>query len=136
MNKKLNYAWLLSLLMIFSITFVSCSKDDDDEVSINKDELIGTWKGDKMIEEAKGVSEETTLDETLEIREDGTYTQKDFFTENGTWKISGGKLKFFDKEGDETGDYSVTINGTKLTLYEEIDFELGTVKTTKTYNKQ
>lgn len=47
MNKKINLIWLLSLLMMVQVGFLSCNKDDDDdEVSTAdlKTALIGSWK--------------------------------------------------------------------------------------------
>ena len=131
MNKKLNYAWLLSLLMIFSITFVSCSKDDDED-SIKQEDLIGTWKGEKEVLEAAGDSEDQSLDETIEFKNDGTYTLKEegFSAENGKWTLSGSKLKIGEDE------YNASISGKKLTLTSEDELFGVKIKSTKTYNKQ
>jgi hypothetical protein len=133
MNKKLNYAWLLSLLMIFSITFVSCSKDDDDEV--NKDELIGTWKSEKVEGSYQGVKVELPMEVTYEFNKDGSYTEKSIEgTEKGTWELSGNKLKL--TSDGETTTLTAEISGKTLTLSGEMEEEGEKVKVTMTLKKQ
>ena len=117
--------------MIFSITFVSCSKDDDED-SIKQEDLIGTWKGEKEVLEAAGGSEDLSLDETIEFKGDGNYILKEEGTTigSGKWSLSGSKLEIGETE------YNASISGKKLTLTSEDELFGVKVKSTKTYNKQ
>ena len=66
MNNKKNLLWLLSLLMIVSVSFVSCNKDDDDnDVDLNT-AIIGTWKSVSDILYIDGVKD----DDESEISDD------------------------------------------------------------------
>lgn len=105
--------WLVSILFI-SISFNSCSDDDDDEVVI-RDKIIGEWQWNQEFEDG----DENTLStcdkkSTLEFFQAGTFTAKDFMEgendvcvamepENGTWENLG-------KSMYELGDPDVSIN--------------------------
>jgi hypothetical protein len=75
---KTKSRWLILLAMVFFIGFTSC---DDDEKSINKDKIIGTWecvafdKWEK--EDGKIVNKEDSkayIGRYITIKADGTYS--------------------------------------------------------------
>lgn len=98
--KKL--VWMMSILFV-TISFNSCSDDDDDEVVV-RDKIIGEWQWDQEFED--GV--ENTLSacdkkSTIEFFQTGTFTARDFIEDendvcvalepvNGTWKNLGNSM--------------------------------------------
>ncbi len=155
MNKK-NLLWLLSLLMMVQVSFVSCNKDDDDdEVSVAdlKTSFIGVWKeiSDVCYVDGKEIKEESdyyTDDEyyTEEFKSDGTYLGLHYengkedtsYKTHGTWKLEGDILIY-----DDDDDYpeKVTIKGNTLILTEEWtdtddDNKEHKIKIVCTYTKQ
>lgn len=155
MNKK-NLLWLLSLLMIVQVSFVSCNKDDDDdEVSVAdlKTSFIGVWKEISDVwyvdgKEIKGESDYYTDEEyyTEEFKSDGTYLGLHYengkedtsYKTHGTWKLEGDKLIYDD---DVQWPVQVTIKGNTLIMTEE-SIETGNdnkehkIKNVCTYTKQ
>ena len=128
MNKKKNLLWLLSLLMIVSVSFTSCNKDDDDDVDL-KTAIIGKWKSvsDVYYVDGKEIRDESVYytDDRYyvdELKSDGTYLDLRFVNgvldekENdlGEWKLEGDTLIF-----DDDMEYKVTINGNTLILTTE-----------------
>ena len=127
MNKKKNLLWLLSLLMIVSVSFTSCNKDDDDDVDL-KTAIIGKWKSVSDVYYVDGVDDgdPDIYDENyyylLEYKSDGTYTNTLFQNGEeskhsggaGTWKIEGNKLICKDIRDDDEEETRVTINGNTL----------------------
>jgi len=123
--------------LVFSVSFISCNKDDDDE-GINND-LIGSWK----MENVEGWSESgiskiiITMDVIGEgiviFKADGKYSQSEFFDETtGTWVFENEKLTMTDS--DETAVYDVlTLTSTELILERTVGT---TLYVKKTYKKQ
>jgi len=154
MNKK-NLLWLLSLLMIVQVSFVSCNKDDDDdEVSPAdiKTAIIGTWKSVSIECYYDGVKddEETEISddnnyELEEFKSDGTFSYSYYYNDvkedgsTGTWTIDGSKITYIYSNGEKE-EYTVTIKGntridTAEDVYNEQDGE-HTYKEVFTYTRQ
>lgn len=132
MNKKINLIWLLSLLMMVQVGFVSCNKDDDDDVVVStadlKTAIIGTWKelSDELYMDNKVVKEESIYHDdnnyyVFEFKSDGTYLDRKFkdgkevenYDYSGTWTLDGDKITFSNEPDDIR---KVTIKGNTLTL--------------------
>ena len=132
MNKK-NLLWLLSLLMMVQVSFVSCNKDDDDEddvvpISDLKTAIIGTWKelSDELYMDNKVVKEESIYHDDInyyefEFKSDGTYLDRKFkdgkevenYDYDGTWTLDGDKITF---SNEPSSVRQVTIKGNTLIL--------------------
>ena len=135
MNKKKNLLWLLSLLMIVSVSFTSCNKDDDDDDDL-KTAIIGKWKSVSNVFYVDGVKD----DEESEIADDGYYSVVEFKSDGtyltnqyedgkkvksytGTWKVEGTKLiskNDVDSDEPENEVTHMSINGnTLISTYED-----------------
>jgi hypothetical protein len=100
--KKVMFKWACLLLMVVSVAFTGCSKDDDnDDNVINATTLIGTWEAvsgrsyDKDV--ATGaISNELQDDYTETFRyvfmEDGSFEYQGEQTFPGTWRLEAKKL--------------------------------------------
>ncbi len=103
--KKLNYLWMLGLLMFAAVSFSACSSDDDEPGS-NSD-LVGLWEviADKGWEKVDGKIDAQWDQEgdeigdkyQFEFKEDGTFFaySNDGFDEisgKATWKYKNGKI--------------------------------------------
>lgn len=156
MNKN-NLLWLLSLLMIVSVSFTSCNKDDDDDVDL-KSAIIGTWKSVSIVYYVDGKDDEDPeiSDDNdyglVEFKSDGTFSSYYFYEgekdnpTTGTWKIEGDKLitksdkkRTYDNEEESEGRLS--INGKTLMLtFEYVENRDGenehTYKEVYTYARQ
>lgn len=99
--KKNYFKFLLALLMVccVSVSFSACSSDDDDDNNnTTTGNVIGVWSQTSMLINGS----EEGGDETLTIKEDGTYIQH-YISDNdysvGYWKFVNGKLELnFDNE--------------------------------------
>ena len=158
MNKK-NLLWLLSLLMIVSVSFVSCNKDDDDnDVDLNT-AIIGTWKSVSDIwyidgvkdDDKSGISDDNNT--VYEFKSDGTGSSVTYTNLIGdisntfTWKIDGSNLILTNNNYGETKS-QITIKENTLIITSEsvIPREMGkllvgddkehTLKTINTFAKQ
>ena len=131
MNKKKNLLWLLSLLMIVSVSFTSCNKDDDDDDVVSvadlKTALIGTWKelSDELYLDNKVVEDESIYHDDknyyeYEFKSDGTYVNRKYedgkmvetYDYSGTWTLNGDQLKF----DNDSEIQQVIIKGNTLIL--------------------
>ena len=158
MNKK-NLLWLLSLLLIVSVSFVSCNKDDDDnDVDLNT-AIIGTWKSVSHVLYIDGVKDDDESEisdddnnTVYEFKSDGTgssviYTNLGDVSNTFTWKIDGSNLILTHNNNGET-KVQITIKGNTLIITSEsiISGEMGkllvgddkehTVKIINTFAKQ
>ena len=105
---------IVAVLLSFSI--YSCGDDDDDAVG-SRDLLLGTWNGVYYLsqewEDGEKVSDSKedfvngTNRYSIELKEDGTYVEKDVYNSSrstnyyhGTWSYSGNKLTLIDTEED------------------------------------
>lgn len=100
--KKLNYLWMLGLLMFAAINFASCS-DDDDAPGASSD-LIGLWElvseegWNKYNDGETNEWKEFEDDHRIKFNADGTAMSYEYY--NGkwneqypaTWQYKGGKL--------------------------------------------
>lgn len=109
--KKLNYLWMLGMLMFALVNFSSCS-DDDNEGSTSG--LVGIWDAvsNEGWEKYKGEIEDEWTDYDkirVKFESDGTYTSYAFYNNNwnvevsGKWQYKDGKIytEYYDDEEDE-----------------------------------
>ena len=108
--KKLLFAMLLCAVAV--VPFTSCSKDDDE--SISKDKIIGTWEAKqvKVDEEWIAIPSYSRYILSMTFYEDGKYYgRSDFFgTGYGTYKIIGNSIKTY-----VDGDYMYTYRINRIT---------------------
>ena len=105
---------ILLLLFVTSIAFMSCSKDED-EVIYDKANIVGTWKGEKVL--IDGEYNEEALGATLtlpkyEFKTDGTGLSilYGLITTKITWSLSENKVLTITEEGE-----TISVNITELT---------------------
>lgn len=134
--KKINFLWLISILMLLPTSFISCSDDDDEEVVGDFAELLGTWQltrvdGWELCDEhgKDDLTEIVSEDEAsfYDFKEDGTY--REYWFDDGGWSNSGTYV--FDKEaktltvkekGYSAEKYEVlTLTSSKLVLVDNDD---------------
>ena len=143
--KKINFLWLVSILMLLPIGFVSCSDDDDevgsDEIGSSAN-LVGVWKlvPDKTWVKENGeiiydTDEGSSL--VIEFKADGTWNMVGHYTgeylvyeeDEGTWNYKNGVLTTSGIEDDgeiySTRSTVKELTATKLVIegYEEGIFE-------------
>lgn len=122
--KKIIFLWLVSILMLLPISFVSCSDDDEEGVG-STSELVGTWeivsRTYQWKEDGKIMEEGTENDSDTRITfsEDGTckaaeyYNNKWNWDETGTWSYKNGKITI--RSTYEGESYSETATVKELT---------------------
>lgn len=111
---------LLMGVLIFSISFNSCSDDNNDNQ--NPDKIVGIWRLSQLyIDNIDQQINECEKKMTIEVFENGTYIEKDYeynnlLTEcllydqvNGTWENLGNST--YKMSGLDTPSVKVTING-------------------------
>ncbi len=111
--KKINFLWLVSILMLLPIGFVSCSDDDDEGVGSASD-LVGTWEMTLNVwyEKKNGeIVDEGTDDEgglRIIFKEDGTYMAGEYSDGNWdwegpySWSYKDGKVTSIDEYGESS----------------------------------
>ena len=112
---------LLFVMTMFTMTFISCNEDEDDEDMLNiPSELIGTWRL---------TQEDGNYTQDLTYRADGTGRQVEvrggetIFQSDYTFVVTGNSIviKFTDPVADANADYpqitySVSADGQTLSL--------------------
>ena len=134
--KKINFLWLVSILMLLPIGFVSCSDDDDevgsDEIGSSAN-LVGVWE---LVPDKTWVKENGEIiydtDEgssiVIEFKADGTWNLV-YEEDEGTWNYKNGVLTTSGIEDDgeiySTRSTVKELTATKLVIegYEEGIFE-------------
>lgn len=107
---KQYFSYLTAVLMIalVSVSFTACSSDDDDESTISKAELIGTWY--TLEDDWVLVFTETSVTQYEIWKTSGKYSLNTY-TVTTKYSLSGNKII------DEDGRNSViAINGNTLKL--------------------
>jgi len=117
---------LLSILLLCATTvvsFTSCSEDDDE--SISKDKIIGTWNAKQVNVDGDWITipSNSRYSMSMTFYEDGQYYgESDFFgTGYGTYKISGNSIKTY-VDGDYMYTYrinSITYTTAEVTMIDE-----------------
>ena len=112
--KKLNYLWMLGLLMFAAVNFSACSSDDDDAPS-SSPELVGLWeivdveswtKYDGEIYDDVEVENENVR---IKFNSDGSWVGYELYggewelNSAGTWDYINGKL-YITEEQEEDGE--------------------------------
>lgn len=139
--KKFNFIWLVSMLMLMPICFVSCS-DDDDEIGVDPtgSDLVGTWEvvseynyykengrveyddtdteygeGEGFILKITFKKDGTFLAYNAEYDDESNEWEEDSF--NGTWSYQNGKLQETGFWEDDTTTWTVKeLTRTKLVI--------------------
>ena len=121
--KKLNYLWMLGLLMFAAVNFSACSSDDDEGPG-SSSELVGLWESvsDKGWEKVNGKIDYEWDDNgefRLRFNSDGTYNEYEYdngeweldLNDTGTWEYKNGKIycTFYDEYEDYTYTNFVTV---------------------------
>jgi len=117
-------------ILITAISFISCSSDNNDNPNI--DNIIGKWRMSQLF--VNSIDQELNECEkkmTIEVFENGSYTEKDFeynetLTEcmqfdlvNGTWEYLGNSM--YKMSGLNTPALKVTFDGNKIIIeYSEL----------------
>lgn len=112
---------LVSLLVVFTLvgstTITGCKKDKE---ASKQEQIVGNWNMDKIYFEMSllgETSKDTTVfedGEYVNFKADGTLTSNDG---NGTWEVTGNKLKVVDPE-DGPQEFEIKkLDGTQLQLY-------------------
>ena len=144
--KKINFLWLVSILMLLPIGFVSCSDDDDEGVGSASD-LVGTWEVTHNVwyEKENGVKKDGDTDDDkgdlrIIFKEDGTYIsgEKDEdgnwdWDEPCSWSYKDGKLTSTDKYGESETITLKELTSSKL-VWEEYEEEYVGGRTLEYYN--
>lgn len=120
MNKYLKII-ALTFMSILSLSLISCGDDDGDGgVSVNAEQLYGTWIGVSQTYNSK--ESPYVKGRSITFNEDGTGTvsDKNLFEDQiigtFTWSIAGSKLKITDSTND-TGYWTITaISSSTLQL--------------------
>jgi len=146
----MNKSTVLKLILMLSLSlllFSTCGDDDPTGPATN--ELVGTWKFDKVTTYYGSISTPDSTEVfasssdfqiTLTIKADNTWSIAAVFfgvTDNssGTWSVSGNKLTIKETgEPDETSEYSVS--GNKLTITESVTIDSYTIFNVVEYTKQ
>lgn len=117
--RKINFLWLISILMLMPISFTSCSDDDDEIGSVS--ELVGTWeivsRTYQWKEDGKVTEEGTESDNDLRItfNEDGTCKAAEYYNnkwnedEPGTWSYKNGKITIRSTYEGESWSETATV---------------------------
>lgn len=141
--KKLNYLWMLGLLMFAAINFVSCSDDDDAPGAFS--DLVGLWELVSEESWAKYKGEEISdgwemeADSRIKFNADGTWVDYEYYdgewdlSDTGTWEYKNGKLysTYDNEEYEEEAVDQMTVKeltASKLVLEfqtKEGDYEFG-----------
>ena len=128
--KKINFLWLMGILMVLPVSFVSCS--DDDEGVGSASDLVGTWEMTLNVwyEKKNGeIVDEGTYDEgglRIIFKEDGTYMSSEEddgnwdLEERGSWSYKNGKLTATDEYGESETVTLKELTSSKL-VWEEYE---------------
>lgn len=138
---------LLLVLLLMSATFVyvSCNKDDD-AVSTNPKDLIGTWKQVSVEYDYQGHHSTDDCSDDYEIivfNEDGTYSLKEWYSGgkycygsySGEYTVEKGKLRINYSKKDYT-DYDFSVSGNKLKMVSREEIDNAIEITTEIYQRQ
>jgi len=135
MKKELSF-WFLTLLLVMSVSFSSCKKDDPgggNEGNSNPENLVGSWsylKGGSISLSDYHIGYGYSERSSITFKKDGTYEAWDANAYNdwdyyGTWSVKGNTLTallsyylFNDvrKDGGATFVRTFSINGNTLKL--------------------
>lgn len=125
--KKINFLWLVIILTLLPISFVSCSDDDEEGVG-STSELVGTWeivshtyqwKEDGIIIEEGTENDSNTR---ITFNEDGTCKGAEFYNDkwnwdwNGTWSYKNGKLSIAYPDSETETATVKELTSSKLVL--------------------
>lgn len=107
MYKKSMY-WL-AVLLVSIVTFSSCKKDDEKEVTV-KDKLVARWTGESITTTVTiggvplGTDTESFTDAYLKFNADGTYEgssndEGEIVFDDGTWKLQNNDTQIVIDQG-------------------------------------
>lgn len=119
---------LLVLVAVFSVALLTgCGKADLSKYAGNYEGKYGKFVGDE--------TKETDSEFSLELKADGTGSStRDGATYDITWSMDGDKFKMTEKFMGMTNEYTGTLKGDELSIYngpENDDFTYNYVYTKK-----
>jgi hypothetical protein len=143
------FNFLVLALLVVSLGFTGCKKDDDDDAKVI---ILGKWQMTKEVWKdynpngsIANQGTETDVDYAIEFKSNGSYTvyyQGDI-EETGTYSIQndGKKLVFNNAEDDIDDIHTInSLTSSQLVLYQEDSETVGGQTTKSTYeltfNKQ
>lgn len=103
MKKSLLYCMVILMAVLVSVVSTSCGSDDDDEITVTKSELIGTWYTLEDGWVAKFTESDVTLYEIWQSS--GTYLLNPYSI-TSKYTLSGNK--FVDKDGQTYTIHSIS----------------------------
>lgn len=120
--KKLNYLWMLSLLMFVSINFSACS-DGNDDVLDSSTELVGLWESvsyegwEKEDGEIIDEWDEKDDESRIHFKVDGTWVTYEYWQGDwnlcdiGTWEYKDNKVytTYDDEEYEDEATDVATV---------------------------
>ena len=106
MKKYFLYLMAVIMIALVSVSFTACSSDDDEESSISKSELLGTWY--TLEDDWVLVFNESTVTQYEIWKTSGKYTLNSY-TVTTKYKISGNKIV-----GEDGLNATASINGNTL----------------------
>lgn len=134
--------FLLSLLALLNLGFVSCSDDEDDDSGGSASNLFGKWRAERVFTEGEWFNlDDLNLEVLYELNKDFTYTSYQFELdqektlviedgdseiENGKFTVKGKKMYTYPAGDDDEEEFTYSINGDRLTFSyydEEDDYE-------------
>lgn len=133
MKKVLFVVTMLFFVSFCSTSLVSCGSDDQEEVNVNQNEILGSWYEEK-IESGENSKSEVIATWTFNSDKTGTeriegylttkYTDRTKIidkTVNFTYSYNGKQIVVVTRNPgkDATSTYNVTINGNKMQMGNE-----------------
>lgn len=122
--KKRSFLWLTGMFILATLSFVSCS-DDDEGIAGNANELIvGTWQstrfyGYEIYEGEREDYDEAYTDDWFSFYNDGSGTYTDLgdnFNWNFKWVISGNNLILAQGTAEEERYTIKKLNSSELEI--------------------
>ena len=106
MKKYFSYLMAFLMIALLSVSFAACSSDDDNEASVSKAELIGTWY--TLEDDWVLVFTETSVTQYEIWKSSGKYSLNSY-TVTTKYSLSGNKII-----GEDGLSATVSINGNTL----------------------
>lgn len=161
MKKTLLMLLSWTMIMLGAISFASCGDDDDDDDKSGANSaMVGTWVRNASESTAVSDDNQAVIFADITFNADGTFTSKSVDDESidGTYSVSGKDLSMtytedgmsmtiakgtvlVDMSGEEMfglslkvviTDYTVVVNGDKMTMTMVVDVESNGMKATQT----
>lgn len=121
---------LFLLSILFCISFISCSNDDDNQENLNS-LIVGKWK----IESSSEGIDDDEKNWIFNIKEDGTYSNGagDEYDDVGTWSLENRTFKYTSRIGLSFSAEILELTATHFTGKVKKPFSTGYI--TDTYKR-